>query len=152
MNAWSSFSWTSENFVTGLFFHGSKISNLNSTGSFGCGAPGDIVRSRWNSRGSGMPATSAIPQRGHVPGWSDRMSGSIGQTYARSRDGSGPADVRGDDCVLDVPAGADDAPWQAASDAASTTISRSWRRIAAYCTALASVALAIPELSAHDPS
>src|SRR6185295_327764 len=84
MNACSSFSWTSENFVTGLCFHGSKIVNVSATGSLGVGAAGDMSRSMWYARGSGMPATSAMPHRGHLPGPLERMSGSMGQTYARS--------------------------------------------------------------------
>jgi mono/diheme cytochrome c family protein len=100
-----------------------------------------------------MPATSVMPQRGHVPGWSDRMSGSIGQTYARSRDGSGPAALRAGDDVFDVEAGAGDACWHpASSKAASATLGRAVRRIAAYCTALAALGLAVADLSAHDPS
>src|SRR5262245_6751445 len=98
-----------------------------------------------------MPATSVMPHRGHVPGWSDRMSGSMGQTYARSRDGSGPAVLRVDDGALDVEAGAGVACWHAASsDVATTTSSGAVRRIAAYCTVLVAVGLAVADLSAHD--
>jgi mono/diheme cytochrome c family protein len=81
------------------------------------------------------------------------MSGSIGQTYARSRDGSGPAVLRAADAVFEVEAGAGDACWHpASSEAASTTLGRAVRHIAAYCTALAAVGLTVADLSAHDPS
>jgi len=91
-----------ENFFTGLLFHRSNTSKASCTCSFGFGAAGATVRSRWNPVGSGIPATSAMPHRGHLPGLLERMSASMGQTYATSLDGSGAADDRGCDRVAVV--------------------------------------------------
>jgi len=66
-----------EYFVTGLPFQGSVTSKVSRTGDPGTGA-GEAVTSRWYSAGSGMLVTSAMPQRGHLPGACARMSLSIG--------------------------------------------------------------------------
>src|SRR5262249_35084134 len=89
MNAWKSFSWTTLNFLTGLFFHGSCTSNLRCALSLGFGTRGVTVKSRWYSTGSGTPATNFIPQREQLPGAFDRMSRSMGQKYTGSLDGFG---------------------------------------------------------------
>src|SRR5205823_4269860 len=83
------------NLLTGLFFHGSKILNVRRTFSSGLGGVGATSRSMTYSVWSGIPATNCIPQRGHLPGPLERMSGSIGQTYGRSMEGFDAGDAGG---------------------------------------------------------
>src|SRR5712675_1504081 len=63
---------------------GSSTRNVSSVSSPGFIILGAVVMCTGNSWASGMPATSVIPQRGHLPGVFERTSLSIGQMNSTS--------------------------------------------------------------------
>src|SRR5579863_1127021 len=81
---WNSLSCMISNSRTGLCVSGSSIWKSSSISLPASSTAGLVRISTGNSRDSGMPATSVIPHRGHLPGLLDRTSLSIGQIHSTS--------------------------------------------------------------------